>query len=146
MPAKDPTKMRAAAKRVIAAMRDLRLKNKEITTRNIAEELGIKVQTVGANLQKMAHEGLIRRHGMILQFDGVNRAKNVLWRINTLFVRELEKHELQVETAGTSSAMLKVPRSKRPRELSENKVRNTLKLVQSMHQSEEQRVLPPVAK
>jgi len=136
--------MRAAAKRVIAAMRELRLKNKEITTRNIAEQLGIKVQTVGANLQKMAREGLIRRHGMVLQFDGVNRAKNVLWRINTLFVRELEKHELQVETAGTSSAMLKVPRSKRPRKLSENKVRNTLKLVQSMHKSEEQRVLPSI--
>lgn len=145
MPAKDP-KMRAAAKRVIAAMRDLRLKNKEITTRNIAEQLGIKVQTTGANLQKMAKEGLIRRHGMILQFDGVNRAKNVLWRINTLFVRELEKYESQVETAGTSGAMLEVPRNKRPRELSENKVRNTLKLVQSMHQSKEQRVLPPVAK
>ena len=137
--------MREAAKRVIAAMRELRLKNKEITTRNIAEELGIKVQTVGANLQKMAKEGLIRRHGMILQFDGANRAKNVLWRINTLFVREMEKYESQVETAGTSGAMLEVPRSKRTRELSENKVRNTLKLVQSMHQSEEQRVLPPVA-
>ena len=115
-------------------MREVRLANKEITTRNIAEQLGIKVQTVGANLQKMAHEGLIRRHGLILQFDGVNRAKNVLWRINTLFVRELEKHESQVETAGTSGAMLKVPRNKRARELSENKVRNTLKLVQSMHE------------
>jgi hypothetical protein len=33
---------------------------------------------------------LIRRHGMILQFDGANRAKNVLWRINTLVVRKLE--------------------------------------------------------
>lgn len=143
MSAQDP-KMRPAAKRVIEAMREVRLANKEITTRNIAEQLGIKVQTVGANLQKIAREGLIRRHGMVLQFDGVNRAKNVLWRINTLFVRELEKHELQVETAGTSGAMLKVPRNKRTRKLSENKVRNTLKLVQSMHQSEEPRVLPPI--
>jgi Mn-dependent DtxR family transcriptional regulator len=64
--------------------------NKEITTRNIAEILGIKVQTAGAHLQKMAREGLIRRHGMVLQFDGGNRAKNVLWRINTLYVRKLE--------------------------------------------------------
>jgi DNA-binding Lrp family transcriptional regulator len=71
-------------------MRLVRHLNKEITTRNIAEILGIKVQTAGAHLQKMAKEGLIRRHGMILQFDGANRAKNVLWRINTLVVRKLE--------------------------------------------------------
>jgi Mn-dependent DtxR family transcriptional regulator len=125
MPAEDP-KMRPAAKRVIAAMREVRLANKELTTRNIAEQLCVKVQTVGANLQKMLREGLIRRHGMVLQFDGGNRAKNMLWRINTLLVRELEKNELQVETAGTSSAMLKVPRSKRPRELSENKVQDSV--------------------
>jgi len=123
MSAQDP-KMRPAAKRVIEAMREVRLANKEVTTRNIAEQLGIKTQTVGANLQKMLREGLIRRHGLILQFDGVNRAKNVLWRINTLFVRELEKHELQVETAGTSGAMLKVSRGKSSGELSENKVWN----------------------
>jgi len=82
--------MRPAAKRVIAAMREVRLANKEITTHNIAGQLGIKVQTVGANLQKMLKEGLIRRHGMVLQFDGNNRAKNMLWRINTLYVRKLE--------------------------------------------------------
>jgi len=82
--------MRSSVKRVIEAMRLVRHLNKEITTRNIAEILGIKVQTAGAHLQKMAKEGLIRRHGMILQFDGQNRAKNVLWRINTLVVRKLE--------------------------------------------------------
>ena len=82
--------MRAAAKRIINAMREVRKANKEITTRNIAEQLGQTTQNVGVNLQKMAKEGLIRRHGMILQFDGVNRAKNVLWRINTLAVRKLE--------------------------------------------------------
>ena len=85
--------MRSSVKRVIEAMREVRLANKEITTRNIAEILGIKVQTAGAHLQKMAREGLIRRHGMVLQFDGVNRAKNVLWRINTLVVRKLEAEE-----------------------------------------------------
>ena len=85
--------MRESSKRVIEAMRLVRHLNKEITTRNIAEILGIKVQTAGAHLQKMAKEGLIRRHGMILQFDGVNRAKNVLWRINTLVVRKLEAQE-----------------------------------------------------
>jgi len=118
--------MRPAAKRVIEAMREVRLANKEITTRNIAEQLGIKVQTVGANLQKMLREGLIRRHGMVLQFDGGNRAKNMLWRINTLLVRELEKNESQVEVVGTLGAMLKVPRDKRTGQLSENKVRNAV--------------------
>jgi Mn-dependent DtxR family transcriptional regulator len=125
MPAEDP-KMRPAAKRVIEAMREVRLANREITTRNIAEQLGIKTQTVGANLQKMLREGLIRRHGMVLQFDGGNRAKNMLWRINTLFVRELEKNERsqEVEAIGSPSAMLKVPRGKSSGELSENKVWN----------------------
>lgn len=85
--------MRAAAKRIINAMREVRKANKEITTRNIAEQLGQTTQNVGVNLQKMAKEGLVRRHGMILQFDGHNRAKNVLWRINTLKVRKLEAQE-----------------------------------------------------
>jgi len=90
MNGKKGRQMRSSVKRVIEAMRLVRHLNKEITTRNIAEILGIKVQTAGAHLQKMAKEGLIRRHGMILQFDGANRAKNVLWRINTLVVRKLE--------------------------------------------------------
>jgi Mn-dependent DtxR family transcriptional regulator len=125
MPAEDP-KMRPAAKRVIAAMREVRLANKELTTRNIAEQLGVKVQTVGANLQKMLREGLIRRHGMVLQFDGGNRAKNMLWRINTLLVRELEKNESQVEVVGTLGAMLKVPRNKRAGKLSDHKVQDSV--------------------
>ena len=118
--------MRPAAKRVIAAMREVRLAHKELTTRNIAEQLGVKVQTVGANLQKMLREGLIRRHGMVLQFDGGNRAKNMLWRINTLFVRELEKNESQVEVVGTLGAMLKVPRNKRAGKLSDHKVQDSV--------------------
>lgn len=85
--------IRPAARRVIEAMRLVRHLNKEITTHNIAGVLGIKVQTVGAQLQKMVKEGLIRRHGMVLQFDGNNRAKNMLWRINTLYVRKLEKQD-----------------------------------------------------
>jgi hypothetical protein len=126
MSAQDPTKMRPAAQRVITAMREVRLANKELTTRNIAEQLGIKTQTVGANLQKMLREGLIRRHGMVLQFDGGNRAKNMLWRINTLFVRELEKNESQVEVVGTLGAMLKVPRNKRAGKLSDHKVQDSV--------------------
>jgi Mn-dependent DtxR family transcriptional regulator len=85
--------MRAAAKRIINAMREVRKANKEITTRNIAEQLGQTTQNVGVNLQKMLKEGLVRRHGMILQFDGKYRAKNMLWRINTLAVRKLEAQE-----------------------------------------------------
>ena len=126
MSAQDSTKMRPAAKRVIEAMREVRLANKELTTRNIAEQLCVKVQTVGANLQKMLREGLIRRHGMVLQFDGGNRAKNMLWRINTLLVRELEKNESQVEVVGTLGAMLKVPQNKRAGKLSNHKVQDSV--------------------
>ena len=126
MSAQDSTKMRPAAKRVIEAMREVRLANKELTTRNIAEQLCVKVQTVGANLQKMLREGLIRRHGMVLQFDGGNRAKNMLWRINTLLIRELEKNESQVEVVGTLGAMLKVPGNKRTGKLSDHKVQDSV--------------------
>lgn len=118
--------MRPAAQRVIAAMREVRLANKELTTRNIAEQLGIKTQTVGANLQKMLREGLIRRHGMVLQFDGGNRAKNMLWRINTLLVREIEKNESQVAVVRTPGAMLKVPGNKRAGKLSDHKVQDSV--------------------
>ncbi len=86
--------MRPAAKRTLEAMRAVRAANKEITTHNIAAQLGIAVPTAGANLQKMLREGLIRRHGMVLQFDGKNRAKNMLWRINSVFVHKLEMKEL----------------------------------------------------
>ena len=124
--AQDPTKMRPAAKRVIAAMREVRLAHKELTTRNIAEQLGLQTQVVGANLQRMLKEGLVRRHGMVLQFDGGNRAKNMLWRINTLLVRELEKNERcqEVETSGSPSAMLALQKNTGAGEFSENKVRN----------------------
>ena len=126
MSAKDSTKMRPSAKRVIAAMREVRLANREITTRNIAEQLGLQTQVVGANLQRMLKEGLVRRHGMVLQFDGGNRAKNMLWRINTLLVRELEKNERcqEVETSGSPSAMLALQKNTGAGEFSENKVRN----------------------
>lgn len=123
MLAKNP-EIRPAAKRVIEAMRAVRLANKEITTRNIAAQMGIQVQTVGANLQKMLKEGLIRRHGMILEFDGKNRNKNMLWRINTLLVREIEKSEQEMEASGSSGAMLKVPRNKGAKQLQENAIRD----------------------
>lgn len=74
--------MRPAAKHVIDAMRVLRHLNQESTTHNIAAMLGVKVQTVGAHLQKMVKEGLIKRRCMVLQFEGKNRAKNMLWTIN----------------------------------------------------------------
>ena len=129
MPAEKPTEMSPAAKRVIEAMRAVRLANKELTTRNIAAQLGIQVQTVGASLQRMLKEGLIRRHGMILEFDGKNRNKNMLWRINTLLVREIEKREQTMEAGGAPSAMLKVSGNKRAKQLQDNKIRDAGQLV-----------------
>jgi Mn-dependent DtxR family transcriptional regulator len=119
--------MRTAAKLVIDAMRVLRHLNKEVTTHNIAAILGVKAQTVGANLQKMLKEGLIRRHGMILQFDGKNRAKNMLWRINTLYVRKLEAESGDIENkeaARSASKVQPLPRSKAAQRVPHNEVRD----------------------
>lgn len=126
--------MRPAAKLVIDAMRVVRHLNMEITTRNIAEVLGVKVQTVGANLQKMAKEGLVRRHGMLLQFDGKNRAKNVLWRINTLYVRKLEAkasaaNDKNEEADGSTGSMHDVQGSKTTKRVPQDQVQNSQQLV-----------------
>jgi Mn-dependent DtxR family transcriptional regulator len=127
--------MRVSAKKVIEAMREVRLANKEITTHNIAGQLGIKVQTVGANLQKMLKEGLIRRHGMVLQFEGNNRAKNMLWRINTLYVRKLEAeasaaNDKNEEADGSTGSMHDVQGSQAAKRVPQDQVQNAGQLVQ----------------
>lgn len=126
--------MRPAAKLVIDAMRVLRHLNKEVTTHNIAALLGVKAQTVGANLQKMLKEGLIRRHGMILQFDGKNRAKNMLWRINTLYVRKLEAeasaaNDKNEEADGPTGPMHDVQGSQATKRVPQDQVQNAQQLV-----------------
>jgi Mn-dependent DtxR family transcriptional regulator len=115
-------------------MRVLRHLNKEVTTHNIAAILGVKAQTVGANLQKMLREGLIRRHGMILQFDGVNRAKNMLWRINTLYVRKLEAeasatNDKNEEADGSTGPMHDVQGSQATKRVPQDQVQNAQQLV-----------------
>ena len=145
--------MRDSSRRVIEAMRLVRHLNKEITTRNIAEVLGIQVQTAGAHLQRMAREGLIRRHGMILQFDGVNRAKNVLWRINTNYVRKLEKEDDERRAAvdkegkalaGKTGAVHKVQGTEGSGELLDESVRDAEQLVQGMPQGRVKKALARV--
>ena len=126
--------MRVAARKVIVAMREVRLDGREITTHNIAGQLGIKVQTVGANLQKMLREGLIRRHGMILQFDGKNRAKNMVWRINTLYVRKLEAeasaaNDKNEEADGSTGPMHDVQGSQATKRVPQDQVQNAQQLV-----------------
>jgi Mn-dependent DtxR family transcriptional regulator len=126
--------MRTAAKLVIDAMRVLRHLNKEVTTHNIAAILGVKAQTVGANLQKMLKEGLIRRHGMILQFDGKNRAKNMLWRINTLYVRKLEAeasaaNDKNEEADGSTGPMHDVQGNQTTKRVSQDQIQNAQQLV-----------------
>jgi Mn-dependent DtxR family transcriptional regulator len=124
--------MRPAAKLVIDAMRVLRYMNKETTTHNIAAMLGIKTQTVGANLQKMRKEKLIRRHGMLLQFDGKNRAKNILWRINTLYVRKLEAESGDIENKeadGPTGPMHDVQGSQATKRVPQDQVQNAQQLV-----------------
>lgn len=148
--------IRPAARRVIEAMRLVRHLNKEITTHNIAGVLGIKVQTVGAQLQKMVKEGLIRRHGMVLQFDGNNRAKNMLWRINTLYVRKLEKqddeqreqgkaiHEAGKAVARATGAVFALQGAKGPGALLVEPVRDAEQLVQGLPQGRVKKALARV--
>lgn len=92
---KEKVLFKALHRRVIEAIRAVQAANKEVTTHNIAAQMKLKVPTVGARLQVMFKAGLVRRHGMVLQFDGKNRAKNMLWRVNTLNVRKLEAKEKQ---------------------------------------------------
>jgi len=80
-------------------------------------------------LQKMLREGLIRRHGMVLQFDGVNRAKNVLWRINTLYVRKLEAeasaaNDKNEEADGSTGTMHDVQGSQATKRVPQDQVQN----------------------
>jgi len=110
-------------------MREVRLDGREITTHNIAGQLGIKVQTVGAQLQKMLREGLIRRHGMVLQFEGKNRAKNMLWRINTLYVRKQEEaaraaNDKNDEADGSTGSMHDVQGSQATKCVPQDQVQN----------------------
>ncbi len=119
--------MRVAARKVIVAMREVRLEGREITTHNIAAILGVKVQTVGANLQKMLREGLIRRHGMVLQFDGKNRAKKMMWRINTLYVRKLEAESGDIENKeadGPTGPMHDVQGSQATKRVPQDQIQN----------------------
>ena len=126
--------MRVAARKVIVAMREVRLDGREITTHIIAGQLGIKVQTVGAQLQKMLREGLSRRHGMVLQFDGNNRAKNMLWRINTLYIRKQEEaaraaNDKNEEADGSTGTMHDVQGDQTAKRVSQDKVQNAQQLV-----------------
>jgi len=121
--------MRVAARKVIVAMREVRLDGREITTHNIAGQLGIKVQTAGAQLQKMLREGLIRRHGMVLQFDGNNRAKNMMWRINTLYVRKLEAeasaaNDKNEEADGSTGSMHDVQGNQATKRVPQDQIQN----------------------
>jgi len=121
--------MRVAARKVIVAMREVRLANREITTHNIAGQLGIKVQTAGAQLQKMLREGLIRRHGMVLQFEGKNRAKNMLWRINTLYVRKQEEaasaaNDKNEEADGSTGSMHDVQGNQATKRVPQDQIQN----------------------
>ena len=71
---------------------------------------------------------------MVLQFDGNNRAKNMLWRINTLYVRKLEAeasaaNDKNEKADGPTGPMHDVSRSKATRRVSKDSVQDTGELV-----------------
>jgi hypothetical protein len=66
---------------------------------------------------------------MVLQFDGVNRAKNVLWRINTLYVRKLEAeasaaNDKNEEADGSTGTMHDVQGSQATKRVPQDQVQN----------------------
>ena len=71
---------------------------------------------------------------MVLQFDGNNRAKNMLWRINTLYVRKLEAeasaaNDKNEKADGPTGPMHDVSRSKATRRVPKDSVQDTGELV-----------------
>ena len=74
---------------------------------------------------------------MVLQFEGKNRAKNMLWRINTLYVRKLEAeasaaNDKNEEADGSTGTMHDVQGSQATKCVPQDQVQNAGQLVQSM--------------
>ena len=93
---------------------------------------------------------------MVLQFDGNNRAKNMLWRINTLYVRKLEKQDDEqreqgkaVNEAGKAAAratgaVFALQGAKGSGELLDEPVRDAEQLVQGLPQGRVKKALARV--
>ncbi len=118
---------------VLAAMRAVRAANRETSTKNIAIQLNEPTPRISVCLSKMADAGLLKKNGLVLSFDGKAHSKNMLWRVNVVNVRKLEKEyaaDLKNEkTDEPAGAVHDVSRSKTARRVSKDSVQNTGELV-----------------
>jgi Mn-dependent DtxR family transcriptional regulator len=118
---------------VLAAMRAVRAANRETSTKNIATQLNEPTPRVSVCLSKMADAGLLKKGGLVLNFDGKAHSKNMLWRVNVVNVRKLEKEYAadvkNQEADRPTGAVHDVSRSKATRRVPKDSVQDTGELV-----------------
>jgi len=119
---------------VLAAMRAVRAANRETSTKNIATQLNEPTPRISACLSKMADAGLLKKGGLVLNFDGKAHSKNMLWRINTLYVRKLEAeasaaNDKNEEADGSTGSVHHVQGSQATKRVPQDQVPNAQQLV-----------------
>jgi len=122
--------MKPRARQIIAAMREVLNRDIEMTGFNIAAVLNEDVGVIGSYLNGMAKDGLVSRLGLRLQYNGKTRTKHMMWKLNHKRIKEIENQT--IEAAGSTGAVLKVPHNQAIRAVSFDKIRDALKLVQSV--------------
>jgi len=123
--------LKPRARQIIAAMREVLVRDLEMTGFNIAAVLNEDVGTIGSYLNGMAKDNLVFRMGLRLQYNGKTRTKHMLWRLNHKLIRELENGSTAtMEAGGASSAMLQVQSNQGIRPVQFDKIRDALVLVQ----------------
>lgn len=122
--------LKPRARQIIAAMREVLARDIEMTGVNIAGVLNEDVGTIGSYLNSMAKDGLVSRMGLRLQYNGKTRTKHMMWKLNHKRIKELENEPIQATRS--TGAVLKVPHNQAIRAVPFDKIRDALKLVQSV--------------
>jgi len=118
---------------VLAAMRAVRAANRETSTKNIATQLNEPTPRISVCLSKMADAGLLKKGGLVLNFDGKAHSKNMLWRVNVVNVRKLEKEYAadvkNQEADGSTGSMHDVQGNQTTKRVSQDQIQNAQQLV-----------------
>ena len=122
--------LKPRARQIIAAMREVLARHIEMTGFNIAEILNKDVGVIGSYLNGMAKDGLVSRMGLRLQYNGKTGTKHMMWKLNNKRIKESENEP--IKTTRSTGAMLKVPHDQAIRAVPFDKIRDALKLVQSV--------------
>tara|TARA_R110000868_G_scaffold305999_1_gene567028 strand:+ start:498 stop:899 length:402 start_codon:yes stop_codon:yes gene_type:complete len=122
--------LKPRARQIIAAMREVLARDIEMTGFNIAAVLNEDVGVIGSYLNGMAKDGFVSRMGLRLQYNGKTRTKHMMWKLNNKRIKESENEP--IKTTRSTGAMLKVPHDQAIRAVPFDKIRDALKLVQSV--------------